>query len=312
MICPKCNYRGAEGHNWCPKCGSPMQEQRDAGSDSLEEMMKTQPSASERRKKAAAEAEKIEKAKKDLRGTGIGLLCMSLLHFFGVLWSLMFAFFGEDGMEFLSEEIAEGSYGEIGRTIVYNLGDAFETNGILQCTEILMGIVLMVAAIVCFYTTTYTVREMYYKTIPSTLLFTYLGYTIGLVLSYIGISDGGLYEELFGATYVGYIFVAIVVTIVAFVSYRKKKDEWEYLTAKAKTPARKTQVGDATAVKNPFENPSAPQTESRSEGQVVRSAVGQEVKPSAVDGSLKCPVCGEGGQPVNRICCWQCGTKFIK
>lgn len=302
MICPKCNYRGAEGHKWCPKCGSPMQEQADVGSDSLEK--KLHMNAENRKqatKKAVLEIAEREKLKKDLRGTGIGLLCMSLLHFAGILWSFMFAFSNEDGMELLSQEIAEGSYGEIGRTIVYNSGDSLRTsNPTLTWIEVMMGIALITVALICFAQTSNwpSNRKTYYYTVPATLFWTYLGYTLGLIYAYSQIESGSFYEELFGFAYVLYIVAAIIMTIVALSSYSKKKADLEYLIAKANAPA--------TVTMPKYEYATIPNTPP------VNSGASQTVRPTEVDGMLKCPACGEDGQPVNRTCCWQCGAKFIK
>lgn len=225
MFCPKCNYRAGDEYRWCPKCGTVLQEETGTDANSLEAAMKMQSTEVERRNNYA-NAANLKKVKKDMTGSGIGLLSMSLLHVVGILWSFMFALFGEDGLEFFSKEITEGSYGEIGRTIVYNSGNVFETNTVLMYTEILMGIALLVVAIMCFCART---QKMCCSTIPCTLFFAYFCYTIGLFLSYLGIMGGGdnfkkcLYGELFEGTYIGYIVVAAVMTIVAFISYLMKK-----------------------------------------------------------------------------------------
>lgn len=304
MICPQCNYRGEDGDKWCPKCGSPMQEERDTGTHSLEESLKIKPSDAERKRKADEERQTLDRIKIGLKITGVVLICLAMMHFCATFWSIMYKLYEPEESNYLLYLLRNAANGHMGRVIVYNTGDILHTNKTLMFTEIMMGIMQIVVAFMCFSADWNSLQKRYYKTVPCTLFFTYLAYTGGVILSYMGIGDswraeGYYYKEVFDATYVGYIVAAIIVTIIVFVSYSSRKKGWEYLTGKAKAPARNVPI-----VKSEFENPPAPQTQCRS--------VGQTVRPIMEGNTLKCPLCGESGQNNNRSCCWQCGAKFIK
>lgn len=305
MICPKCNYHAGDEYRWCPKCGAVLQEQASADSKSLEAAMKMHSPDAERRMRAYyMDAAMNEKIKKDLNGIAFASLCLALFHFLGFVWSLLYFFTGELAMD----KISEGSFGEIGRIIVYNSGNYLRsTNPTLTWVEVLMGIACIVLAMISF--TQSSSRQSRckanYSTVPRMVLFMYLGYTIGLIISYTQIKSGSFYAELFSGTYILYIIVAAIVTLVSFFNYKRKREDWEYhLIKEAKGSASRPSSNYVPIPSTPTAKPAAQMTKMPN--------VSQTVKPTVGRNTLKCPVCGEDGQPLNRTCCWECGAKFIK
>lgn len=305
MFCPKCNYRPDDEYRWCPKCGTVLQEETSADPNSLEAAMKMQsPEVENRRRKAYADAVMDEKIKKDLNGMGFGSLCMALFHFLGFIWSLLYFFTGELEMDSFSE----GSFGEYGRVIIYNSGNYLHsTNPTLTWVEVLMGIAFVFLAMISFTQSSswQSRRKANYSTVPTMLLFMYLGYTVGLIISYTQIDSGSFYEELFAGTYILYIFVAAIVTLVSFFNYKRKHEEWQYyVITESKGSASRPSANYVSTPSTPSAKPAAQKTTTQN--------VAQTVKPTEKRNTLKCPVCGEGGQPINRNRCWKCGAKFIK
>lgn len=193
-----------------------------ASSENVEAQLQKDAARFDRRKRVELENFKQGLLKKSMLSMGIGTLLIAFLHFSSIVWSILFAVFGEEhDLAHFVEEIKEYAFGKCGRHIVFDSG-----NAMLRSTEIAMGIVMTIIAIVCFCSLFRDVRQSHYKAALLATTVTYLLYTVCLIFSYAQIDNRDVYHiDPSVLPCIGYTMIAMIMALVSFAIYRNRRKE---------------------------------------------------------------------------------------
>ncbi len=169
-VCPGCGGLVFPAEK-CSLCGAPLDREETDLSRSMRQSAYVQNQVS--RKKNAHEQYQIQK--KRLIKDGIGLLVYAVVHYCGILWSVLCWLFST-AMDSPTDHPFD-----FGWRMVHDF------NSVLTVIEMLVTLTLIIMAIVCFVAAQNPRRSitMFYKGLPNTLISVYASYAGALFMFYL-------------------------------------------------------------------------------------------------------------------------------